>query len=440
MDELTRFYQLCDPLRPLEADETDLYVDWQNDIHWQNEIGPEDIKKRLANSIAFSAGIPVTRLVTGHRGTGKTTELKRVKQRLESGQLRRKIFVSFPEAEEALDLQDVGAPDVVFHMVRQLVSDLRDAGFSFGWERFTGFFREFGELLRSEVELKNVEVGAGPVKFGVALKEVPSARPTLRRLLEGQLPRIYDLINQEILARARGFLKSRGFEDILLIVDQLDRIPQKVINDLGLTNHENLFLDHAGTLRALACDVILTLPIELAYSLRRVNLQTAYGAEILALPVIPVHGRDGAPFDPGMEALRRIVERRAKKAGLEIGQVFDTPKLLDRFVGLSGGHLRSLFVLLRAALERCDRLPITAQLAELTIRRAANDLSLPLRTRQWQALEEIHRAKAPLGKPEDSGLWYELLRGLYVFTYEDADGLWYDWNPLLGEVPAGARG
>jgi len=433
VDELTRFYQLCDPLRPLEAGETDLYVDWQKDI------GPEDIKTRLANSIAFSAGIPVTRLLTGHRGTGKTTELKRVKQKLESGQARRKIFVSFLEAEESLDLQDVGAPDVVFHMVRQLVSDLRDAGFSFAWTRFTGFFQEFGELLRSEVELKNVEVGAEPVKFGIALKEVPRARPILRRLLEGQLPRIYDLINQEILKGARSFLKERGLEDILLIVDQLDRIPQKVINDRGLTNHENLFLDHAGILRALACDVLLTLPIELAYSLRRVNLQNAYGAEILALPVIPVHCRDGAPFEGGIVALRRIVELRARKAGLEIGRVFYPPELLDRFVRLSGGHLRSLFVLLRAALERCDRLPVDTRLAELTIRRAANDLSLPLRTREWQALEEIHRAKAPLERPEDSELWYELLRGLYVFTYEDADGLWYDWNPLLGEVPAGAR-
>lgn len=431
MDPLARFYQLCDPLRPLEADEADLYVDWQK------EIGSDDIKVRLANSIALSAGIPVTRLFTGHRGTGKTTELKRVKQRLESGQARRKIFVSFFEAEPALDLQDVSAPDVVFHMVQQLVSDLRLAGFDFAWTRFVQFFKEFGELLHSEVELRNVEVGADPLRFGVVLKEVPRTRPILRRLLEERLPTLYDLINEEILRRARNYLRDHGgFEDILLIVDQLDRIPQKIINDRGLTNHENLFLDSAASLRALACDVLYTVPIELAYSLRRVNLQTTYGTEILALPVIPVTTRDGQPFAPGLQALRLIVEARAAKAGLKLQEVFSDDGLLDGCVLLSGGHLRSLLVLLRSLIERCDELPITRAIAERAIRSAANALSLPLRKREWEALERIHQTKAPL---EDADLWFDLLRGLYVFTYEDAGGLWYDWNPLLGEVPEGGR-
>jgi hypothetical protein len=434
VDPLTRLYRQFDPLRPLEADEADLYVDWQK------QIGPEDIKKRLVNSIAFSAGIPVTRLFTGHRGVGKTTELKRVKRILESGQARRKIFVSLLEAEESLDLQDVSAPDVVFHMARQLVWDLRAAGFDFGWTKLTQFFKEFGELLRSEVELKNVEVGADPIRFGVVLKDVPRARPALRRLLEERLPNIYDLVNEEILRPAREYLqKNGGFDDILLAVDQLDRIPQKIVNDRGLTNHENLFLDNAGILRALACDVLYTLPIELAYSLRRVNLQTTYGTDILALPVIPVRQRGGEPSEQGLGVLRQIVGARTAKAGLRPDEVFAEPELLDRFCLLSGGHFRTLFVLLRAALERCDQLPITGDLAELAVRRAANDLSLPLRAREWQALEQIHRTKAPLEKPEDAGLWYDLLRGLYVFTYEDGAGLWYDWNPLLGEVPQGAR-
>lgn len=68
-----------------------------------------------------------------------------------------------------------------------------------------------------------------------------------------------------------------------------------------------------------------------------------------------------------------------------------------------------------------------------------NALSLPLRRREWEALERIHKTKAPLENPEEARLWFDLLRGLYVFTYEDAEGVWYDWNPLLGEVPEGGR-
>ena len=29
------------------------------------------------------------------------------------------------------------------------------------------------------------------------------------------------------------------------------------------------------------------------------------------------------------------------------------------------------------------------------------------------------------------------LRDLFVFAYEDETGIWYDWNPLLGELRRG---
>ena len=48
VDKRAALYQQFDPTRPLEADEEDLYVDWQR------ELGFEDVKQRLANSIAFS--------------------------------------------------------------------------------------------------------------------------------------------------------------------------------------------------------------------------------------------------------------------------------------------------------------------------------------------------------------------------------------------------
>ena len=177
------------------------------------------------------------------------------------------MFVSLLLAEESVDLQDVQPPDVLFHMVRQVVADLREAGFRVGWERFIQFFRDLGEVLNTEVELRNVEIGADPVKFGLVLKDVPRLRPVLRRLLEERLSNIYDLMNEEVLKPARSWLRDRGYDDILILVDQLDRIPQKVINDRGLTNHENIFLDNSAILRALTCDVMYTIPIELADSL-----------------------------------------------------------------------------------------------------------------------------------------------------------------------------
>jgi hypothetical protein len=71
------------------------------------------------------------------------------------------------------------------------------------------------------VEFQSIKVPAGIVEFGLALKDVPRARPTLRKLIEGHLPTIYDLDQQVVLTKAREWLKEKGLaEDILVIVDR----------------------------------------------------------------------------------------------------------------------------------------------------------------------------------------------------------------------------
>ena len=130
MDPLTKLSAQFDPLRPLEAGETDLYVDWQDQL----DIA-DDVKVRLTNSIARSPG-PVTRLFTGHRGAGKTTELNRVRQRLEDGSGGHRVFVSMLFAERWVHLDDVQPEDLVFQIVRQLVTDLKRVGFTFAETSF----------------------------------------------------------------------------------------------------------------------------------------------------------------------------------------------------------------------------------------------------------------------------------------------------------------
>lgn len=316
------------------------------------------------------------------------------------------------------------------------MSDLKERGFGTGWTKFKEFFRELNDLLKAEVELKDLKIKADPLEFGVALKQVPGARGKLRKLLEDRLPSIYRLINEVILKEARTWLRdpaNGGYEDILIIVDQLDRIPQKVLNPQGLTNHENMFLDNAGTLRALACDVLYTIPIELAYSPCRRRLQDAYGSEILALPLIPVAGRQGQDNSGGLEALCEVVNRRAAKAEVRQDEFFAGPDLLKRLCRLSGGHVRSLFILLRSVIDGCDELPATAETIEETVRRAAADLALPLKAGHWRLLREVHATKNPI----ENDLWYTLLRDQYIFGYSGNDGIWSDWNPLLSEVKGG---
>ncbi len=173
-----------------------------------------------------------------------------------------------------------------------------------------------------------------------------------------------------------------------------------MLNDRGLTNHENIFLDHAGVLRFLDCNVLYTVPIELAYSQRREALRQAYSSEILTLPVLPVTQRDGADSGMGLTALCEIVERRAGQADVKIEKMFAHRSLLERLSRISGGHLRNLFLLIRSAIDRSDDLPLTHEAVERTVRAQANSSALPLGAKKGKCSARFTARKPPSTMPQ----------------------------------------
>jgi hypothetical protein len=348
---------------------------------------------------------------------------------LENGEAGPAVFVSMLQGAQWMDLQDVQAPDIIFHVVRQLVDDLAEAGFSAGQSKFAQFFNDIKEQLNREVELQSLKVPAGIAEFGLVLKEVPFARATLRRLIEGRMPTIFDLINREVLRPAREWLKKeKGADSILVIVDELDRIPRKILRNRPAGDQINLFIDDSHILQALQCHLLYTIPVELALGNAHL-LRYIYGCPVQSLPIIPVSRRDGHDLPEGLSTLRRIVNRRISKAGATPQQFCEDPCLLEDLCRASGGHVRNLFVLLTSALDRCDELPMTGAVSDRAIRRQAIDLSLSLRPSQWGALRHIHASKEAFS--DDPELWNGLLSNLLAFAYEDEHGVWYDWNPLL---------
>ncbi len=146
MDAVAALYRELDPLRPLAAHEDALYVDWQHQL----DPGTADVKSRLVRAFVRNASPqrPITRLLTGHKGSGKTTELNRVASALRSGAGGKKVFVSTLYAQRWLDIEDVQPEDLVLQIVRQLVADLQAAGMNLGVQRFRGFFQSLRDRFR----------------------------------------------------------------------------------------------------------------------------------------------------------------------------------------------------------------------------------------------------------------------------------------------------
>lgn len=407
-------------MRPLAADDDALYVDWQH----QPDPGTTDVKSRLVRAFVRNATPqrPITRLLTGHKGSGKTTELNRVASALHCGRGGKKVFVSTLYAQRWLDIEDVQPEDLVLQIVRQLVADLQAAGMKLGVQRFRGFFQPLWDRFRG-ARLETVELGADPLTFSFALNDFPTARREFRDLLRGQLPKVYDLVNQELLPKARTHLAAQGFQDIVLIIDQ------------GLTNHENLFLDNAATLRAISRSLLMTIPIELAYSPAQGRLRDDYGAAIGTIPLVTVADRAGDAVQRGVQALAEVVGRRARVAFDEPAadpvvaaqRIFADAGDLTRVLQLSGGHLRSLLVMLTELLDWVDELPVSTATLDRYLPRAAKDLARGLLPEAKEVLRAVAASKEAASDPR----FFELLRNHYVFAYEAGEEeYWYDINPL----------
>ncbi len=437
MGDIEALFSEFDPGRPLLADEDLLYVDWQRQL----EPGASDAKSRLTREFLRNATPerPIVRLLTGHKGSGKTTELYRVSSHLRRGDRGRKVFVSTLYAQRWLDIEDVEPEDLVLQIVRQLVADLKAAGMDFAEQQFRIRFASLWERVK-RIRLDKAEVGIDPLKLSFAVQDFPTARDEFRDLLRAQLPSVFDFVNNELLPPARKYVReAHAYDDIVLIVDDLDKIPQKVLADRGVTNHENLFLEHAATLRSIRCSLLLTIPIELAYSPAQGRLRDEYGASIAAVPLVTLADRHANPIVEGQHALIEILGRRARHAfgdntadtTASAMRLFANRELLERVVHLSGGHVRSLLVMITALLGSVDEIPIDAQTFQYCVRGEARMLAKALFPADREMLQRVKETQRPV----EDDRFFVMLRNLYIFSYEaGVDEDWYGLNPLLHEI------
>lgn len=117
---------------------------------------------------------------------------------------------------------------------------------------------------------------------------------------------------------------------------------------------------------------------------------------------------------------------------LEAEELLEASDTLDDLLRLSGGHFRSLFLLMRTAIETSGLVaPLRADHVGRVVRNLASKYLEPLRSEERDVLKVVHATRQ---RPEDDGelqCFLDLLSDEYVFAYVAGDRRWYDWNPLL---------
>ncbi len=428
MDETTRRIYQVFATRPLEPDEHDLYVDL-DDVR-----GKDNVTRRLADKIRLSAG-PTCQVLAGHRGSGKSTELRKLKVDLErdlAGQDR--FFVVVCQADEDVDRNDVDFPEVLIALVRQLASQLKDhLQISLKPSYFKDRLNRLKNLLTSEVSLEKLDLGVGLAQLSLALKSSPDARAKIRELLEPDtsnwLIAANDIIGQAILE-----LRKKGYAGLVILVDDLDKMIHRPHDKAGCPTTDYLFVHRSAQLTGFKCHVVYTMPLSLAFSHQEQTIKNLYGGFVPVIPMTKIAARPPGrrPHPPGVEKFREIVAARLKKVGATTGALFKSSEVQDELIRLTGGQPSALMMLVREAIIT-HGLPVDAASLDRARLEGRREYARLLREEHLPVLREIARTGILKRNVANEPIFRELLESRAVLQYIN-DEEWYGLNPLLADL------
>jgi AAA ATPase domain len=152
-------YRICTP-EPLDGEGLDLYyVDLA-------EVRRSEAIAGVSTILDFQdADEHNTILFTGHRGCGKSTELKRLQR-----QWKENFYVIYLEANEETDINDARYVDLYLIVIKQVEYELRKLGLGFDAGLLKGFedwFKEVTHETEKTVELSVSMGGEGTVDSGI---------------------------------------------------------------------------------------------------------------------------------------------------------------------------------------------------------------------------------------------------------------------------------
>ncbi|BAZ49913.1 hypothetical protein NIES4103_25260 [Nostoc sp. NIES-4103] len=441
--DLREFFQVTDPSRTLfvsQASDKKYYIDFSG-VRGGNII--DKVKQKITY---FKPDEPTCTLFTGHIGCGKSTELLRLQVELEALD----FHVVYFESSEDLEMTDVDIADVLLAIARRVSQNLKKIKLEEP--------SKFNELVQGALRILNSEVTGGkfktPVgdiglstdkdKFSLAIgigeitaktKTDPTLREKINQYLGPQKTRLLEAINRELLEPAIAQLKQQGKKGLVVIVDNLDRIDNR-IKPWGRPQQEYLFVDQGEFLTKLNCHLVFTMPLALKFSNDYGTLTQRFPEDPKVLPMVPVQWPDGSVHQQGMALIQQMVlarafpEQQPQERLSKISEIFDSAASLERLCQSSGGHVRDLLRLLNTWIQEEMTLPLSRNTLEQVIRDRRHEMSLPISDEEWELLRYVKRKK----KVSDDQGYQKLIRSRFVFEYRDGGESWFDINPILAEA------
>jgi len=437
--ELDLILQACDPGKPLTPGDR-RYADF-TDLRQGVSVKQleKDLTARHPDHTCLHA------CLSGHRGSGKSTELLFLKQWADE----HGFFTVRTEVDEALGMISLDSADLFLLAARSVEAAMAEAGHPIPSEKLKHIVQWFADVIREDEQKTHSELnteagiqlgghiftlGGLFAKFTAGLKASSDHAVKTRQRLRNYPDHLADL-TKDLLRSANEILQTQGKpRGLLLLFDNLDRYEPEVID-------KTLFRGRSLVER-LACHAIFTIPIALEYEPLSGAIQDCYGFS-LVLPMLSMRRKSDpwaftvaeSKFDPEAVA----VVRAALEQRIVTSQLFENSDDANLLIKMSGGCIRDLMHLLTLSFRHTlDPNRLTSLAVQKAIRQMRATYLRQLNSDDYARLAYIARHKQM--RPEDdaqlaSRQKSHLLFHRYALEYLDEnDQPWIDVHPLVIET------
>lgn len=444
---MDRVYRACNPLKSATLE---FYVDCREarggDAFVYTFI--ENLKKcGTVDSETDTKSDFLYFLFSGHSGCGKSSDLVYLTQKLKTKCFNNiQYFPIYLDVSEYLDDFDVSTTDILLAIVTELAATLKDdLNITLEDTYFQNRLSELKEFFLSDIEISEGDLNIFGSKLKVKrLQTNQEGREKVREALKLKTSSILTEINL-LFEKARNEIRKKTcgetslkYSDIVIILDNLEKIQRFEKADEGLQSHERLFIDNYAQLTALETHIIYTVPLRLVRSHLGKRLSNYY-SEPFVLPMVKTFDRKTRkPFETGVKALKEILQKRF--GAIPIEEAFEEDAL-EFLIKYSGGSIRDLIRFVRNSIAQIEELPIKLTHAKNALKSNIQIYSTSIPESHWEKLARVD-VSPDQTFPNDDEDYRDMLANTSLLEYINggSDDIWeevapwYSVNPIVREL------
>lgn len=274
-------------------------------------------------------------LVCGHRGCGKSTELRALAQNITESQID--YLPIMINVEQDLNLNNIEFSDIFILILEKIHQYLQEnPAIKIDNILIGQLYNLLADTTKTEENKNSYDISAGIdvnffVKLRAGFKNHASTTTTIRTNIVTKFSELAQQFNTLVTA-----IQSQSKKTLLFIVDGTDK--------LNLEASEAIFLETASLITQLKSMFIYAAPISLPLG----NNQTNIYYKVHRLPMIKVcenaqNAQSNIPYEENYQLLRDFAFKRLAE------KWFENPELVNRLIANSGGNPRHLLMLLENA-------------------------------------------------------------------------------------------